>query len=120
MKPKTVPFRNNLSYRLFTEKSRLYSILNSPRRTAGEPPKYIMKYSFSHWLRRRHLRPEADNILPLLMAAGGEGISRKALGSVIDVEPSTLDGLLATMAGMGLLTVNIEDGVPVYRNSISA
>lgn len=85
-----------------------------------EPHKYIMKYSFSHWLRQRHQRPEAENILPLLMAAGAEGISRKALGSVIDLEPSTLDGLLATMAGMGLLAVNIEDGCPVYRSPISA
>lgn len=74
-----------------------------------------MKYSFSHWLRHRHLRPEADNILPVLMAVGGEGISRKALGSVIDLDPPTLDGLLSTMAGMGMLTVSVEGGVPVYR-----
>ncbi len=79
-----------------------------------------MKYAFSHWLHQRHLRHDGDNIQPLVMAAGAEGISRKALGSVIGLEPSTLDGLLAAMVDMGMLAVNIEKGIAVYRHPISA
>lgn len=74
-----------------------------------------MSYTFSHWLRQRHLRHDSDNILPLVAAAGSQGISRKALGSVIDLDPNTLDGLLATMTALGMLSINIVDGVPVYR-----
>lgn len=76
-----------------------------------------MKYAFSHWLRQRHLRHDGDNILPLVAAAGDQGISRKALGSVIDLEPNTLDGLLATMTALGMLAVNIQDGVPIYHTT---
>jgi hypothetical protein len=79
-----------------------------------------MKYTFTHWLRQRHLRHDGDNIIPLVMAAGSEGISRKALGSVISLDPATLDGILAAMAELGMLTINIEGGVPVYRSPITA
>lgn len=78
-----------------------------------------MKHAFPHWLRQRHLRHDGDNILPLVAAAGVDGISRKALSSVIQLEPQTLDGLLAAMVDMGMLTVNIENGVLVYRSPLT-
>jgi DNA-binding transcriptional regulator LsrR (DeoR family) len=78
-----------------------------------------MEYTFTTWeRRRRHLAPAADRVLPLIVAAGQAGITRRELGHALDLERDTVDGLLAGLAGVGLITVTWE-GAPVYR-SISA
>ncbi len=77
-----------------------------------------MDNSFHAWVRRRHLSPEADKVLPLIVAAGEAGITRKELGHALDLERDSVDRLLAGLAGVGLVSITWE-GAPVYR-SISA
>ena len=61
-----------------------------------------MEYSFHAWVhRRRHLSPAADRVLPLIVAAGEAGITRKELGHSLDLDRDTLEGLLAGLAGVG-------------------
>ena len=75
-----------------------------------------MKYSFHAWeRRRRHLAPEADRLLPLI--ASTAGMTRKQIGNAVDLDRNVLNQLLDGMVGMGLLTVEWEDGMPVYRTS---
>jgi len=74
-----------------------------------------MDYSFHAWRRRRHLSPSADRMLPLIVAAGEAGITRKELGHSLDLERDTVDGLLAGLVGVGLISVQWEGG-PVYRS----
>jgi hypothetical protein len=72
--------------------------------------------SFTSWeRRRRHLAPEAERILPLVAAAGTVGINRFQLGNAVDLSRETLDQLLSGLVGIGLLTLALERGVPVYR-----
>ena len=78
-----------------------------------------MEYSFTSWERKRHLTPEADRILPLVAAAGSSGMTRHQLGNAVDLDRDTLDQLLAGLAGIGLLTVAWQNGVPIYRAGIS-
>lgn len=78
-----------------------------------------MSHSFTSCVRHRHglddLRPEADNIVPLVTTAGMAGMNRKQIGSAVDLDRELLDGLLAGMVDVGLLTVVLRDGVPVFR-----
>ena len=74
-----------------------------------------MKYSFSTYAQRRHLAPESERILPLIAAAGALGMSRKQIGSAVDLDRDVLDQLLAGLVGIGMLTVAWEGGVWVYR-----
>ena len=72
--------------------------------------------SFTSWeRRRRHLAPEAERILPLVAAAGTVGMNRIQLGNAVDLSRETLDQLLSGSVGIGLLTLALERGVPVYR-----
>ncbi len=72
--------------------------------------------SFTSWeRRRRHLAPEAERILPLVAAAGTVGMNRFQLGNAVDLSRETLDQLLSGLVGIGLLTLALERGVPVYR-----
>ena len=72
--------------------------------------------SFKTWEKqRRHLAPEAERILPLVAAAGTAGMNRFQLGNVVDLSRETLDQLLSGLVGIGLLTLALERGVPVYR-----
>lgn len=79
----------------------------------------VMKYSFHTWeQRRRNISPAADRVLPLIVAAGQAGITRRELGHALDLKRDTLDQLLAGLSGVGLVSVSWE-GAPVYR-SVSA
>jgi hypothetical protein len=72
--------------------------------------------SFKSWeRRRRHLAPEAERILPLIAAAGTAGMTRRQIGNAVDLSRETLDQLLSGLVGIGLLTLALERGVPVYR-----
>ena len=76
--------------------------------------------SFKTWEKqRRHLAPEADRILPLVVAAGTVGMNRRQLGNALDLDRDIVDQLLAGLVGIGMLTVAWEGGVPVYRAEIS-
>jgi hypothetical protein len=75
--------------------------------------------SFKSWERRRHLAPEAERILPLVVSAGSVGMNRRQLGSAVDLDHETLDQLLSGLVGIGLLTVAWEGGLPVYRAGTS-
>ena len=75
-----------------------------------------MDYSFTSFERRRRLqRPKADMILPLIATSGLTGMTMKQIGSAVDLDRDVLDELLAGMVDLGLLTLVLRDGVPVYR-----
>lgn len=75
--------------------------------------------SFKTWEKqRRHLAPEAERVLPLVASAGSVEMNRRQLGSAVDLDHETLDHLLAGLVGIGLLTVALEGGLPVYRAGI--
>ena len=63
--------------------------------------------------------PEAERILPLVAAAGTVGVNRKQLGNAVYLDHETLHQLLASLVGIGLLTLAWERGVSVYRAGIS-
>ncbi len=78
-----------------------------------------MIYPFKTWAQRRqHLAPEAERILPLIVAAGPMGMNRKQIGSAVDLDRDVLDELLAGLVNIGLLTVTWGYGVLVYRTGI--
>jgi hypothetical protein len=80
-----------------------------------------MIHSFKSWeQRRRNISPEADRILPLVKAAGVYGMSRRQLGSAVDLDHDVLDQLLAGMVNVGMLTVATSINGPVYRTPISS
>ena len=74
---------------------------------------------FHHWLSHREQHgpevPEATKLMQLIAQAGPAGISRHVLGRAIELQPDTIDGLLAAMVGAGRVTVSDEDGERVYR-----
>ena len=77
-----------------------------------------MEYSFTSWdKRRRHQRPEADRILPLVAAAGQAEMNRGQIVNAVDLDHDMLDELLTGMVSVGLLTVTAGVGGPVYRTA---
>ena len=72
-------------------------------------------HSFTSWLARRDHVPTADKIIPIITQAGSTGMTRGAIGSVLDLDRDVLDQLLAGLVGAGLLVVTLENGVRVYR-----
>jgi hypothetical protein len=80
----------------------------------------LMEYSFKSWQeRRRHLAPESERILPLVVGAGTAGMTRNQIGNAIGLDKEVLDELLAGMVEIGLLTVMWRDETPVYRAGLS-
>jgi len=71
--------------------------------------------SFATWLQSKHRMPEADRVVPLIVQAGPEGLSRGQIASAIDLERDTLDELLGGLVRFGTLVVTSQDGVLVYR-----
>lgn len=79
----------------------------------------VMEYGFTSWEnRRRHLDPEAERILPLVVDAGAAGMNRMQIGNAIELDQEVLDELLAGMVEVGLLNVMWRDGLPVYLAGI--
>ncbi len=54
-------------------------------------------------------------ILPLVKAAGVSGVTRKHIGSAVELERDVLDQLLAGMVGAGLLILSRDARGPVYH-----
>jgi len=75
-----------------------------------------METSFTTWeRRRRHQRPKADMILPLIATSGLTGMNRRQIGNAVGLDRDVLDELLAGMVDLGLLSLGWRDGVAVYR-----
>ena len=91
-----------------------------PARISSPPMiNILMEYNFTSWQkRRRHLAPEADRILPLVVAARTAGMSRVQIGNAIALDQEVLNELLAGMVQIGWLTVGWRDGLPVYRAGV--
>ena len=66
--------------------------------------------SFTSYARRQHLTPEADRVLPLVVAAGSMGMNRYQIGSAVDLDRDVLDELLDGLVQMGMLLVSSERG----------
>jgi hypothetical protein len=54
----------------------------------------------------------------LLAQAGAAGIAHHDLRKAVDLEPDTLDALLAALKGIGQITVAMVNGQWVYRVNI--
>ena len=92
------------------------SYLVLSKQNATRPINTGMNYSFESWhRRRRNLEPEADRVVPLIAAAGSNGMNRKQLGSALDLDRDVLDELLDGLVSAGLLSMAWENGVPVFR-----
>jgi hypothetical protein len=75
-----------------------------------------MRYSFKSWLRRRgDPTPEADKLLPILVAAGEAGMNRKQIGDAVRLEPEILDELLDGLVRFGAVTVCYEAEGRTFR-----
>ena len=80
-----------------------------------------MDISFTAWeQRRRNISPESERILPMVKASGIYGMSRKQLGSAVDLDRDVFDQLLAGMVSAGILTMTNTVNGPVYRSPVSA
>ena len=51
----------------------------------------------------------------MVAASGSAGMNRKQIDNAVDLDRDIVDQLLAGLVGIGLLTVALEFGVPVYR-----
>jgi hypothetical protein len=73
--------------------------------------------SFSRWLAENHpLKCGAapNGILLAIQQAGPEGISRKELGDLFDMDGQLLNRLLAAYASVGQIVVSQRAGEMVY------
>jgi hypothetical protein len=76
--------------------------------------------SFVNWLAERHppkCSPAPHGVLMALKMAGPEGISRRELGNLFDLEGQLMNRLLAAYASVGLLTASEENGETLFRSS---
>ncbi len=76
--------------------------------------------SFLSWLYRKENRPDrhiaqADKLMPLLQQAGPGGMTRRQLGSAVDLDPNILDELLAALVSSGIVSLDQVGGGPRYR-----
>jgi DNA-binding transcriptional ArsR family regulator len=74
--------------------------------------------SFLTWVRQKQNRPDrhiaqSDKIIPLLQQTGG--MTRNQLGSAVDLDPNTLNQLLAALVGSGQITLDLTGGIARYR-----
>jgi len=77
-----------------------------------------MDLSFKSWEQRRHLAPEADRVLPLIAGAASTGMTRRQIGSAVQLDRQVLDDFLGGLVSASLLTLAWEGGVPVYRSFV--
>jgi hypothetical protein len=80
-------------------------------------------YDFHSWLHQRDRRqrehvPAADLVVPLVAQAGRHGLSRGEIGTAIggSLSRDALDDLLAGLVEFGLLSVERQNGVQVFRS----
>ena len=76
--------------------------------------RYLMP-SFREWLRNIVQEALAAEILPLLVARSGAGISRDDLARALRLPPETLDDLLRALAATGQVVMLKVGGRTVYR-----
>ena len=79
-------------------------------------------YDFHSWLRQRDRQqhdhvPVADKVVPLIAQAGHAGMTRGEIGKAIgdDVDRDALDDLLAGLVEFGLLKVEKQNGIQLFR-----
>jgi hypothetical protein len=77
---------------------------------------------FHSWLQQRNRKrrdhvPTADFVMPVIAAAGRQGMTRSQIGNAIQLDRSILDDLLAALVELGLLTVSKQNGFQVFYNS---
>lgn len=95
---------------------KIYLVGCPPCRMRTAPLPTNMTHSFKSW--GNDLTPEADKIVPLVAAAGASGMSRKQLGSAVELDRDVLDELLAGLVRLRILSLASEHGIPVYRAGI--
>ena len=75
--------------------------------------------SFHSWFIGRAGRPPIipppHSVVPILTRAGPQGMTRRELRDVIDLDGRLLDQLLAALASMGLIAAAREGDQMVYR-----
>jgi len=71
--------------------------------------------SFHEWLRNRAREAPAAELLPMLVARSGAGMSRDDLARALRLPPETLDDLLRALAATRQVTMLKVGGRTVYR-----
>jgi DNA-binding IclR family transcriptional regulator len=71
--------------------------------------------SFREWLRNRTREAPAAELLPMLVAQSGAGISRDGLARALRLPPETLDDLLRALTATGQVVMLTANGRTVYR-----
>jgi DNA-binding transcriptional ArsR family regulator len=74
-----------------------------------------MPTSFREWLRNRTREATFAELVPLLIAKSGAGISRDDLARALRLPPATLDDLLRALAATGQVVMLKVGGRTVYR-----
>ena len=81
--------------------------------TNCRPSRRYCEYSFKSWERRRHLIPQADRVLPLVVAEPN-GMTWRQLQAAVDLDPEILLKLVDGLMAAGMLVMRWEDCGPVY------
>ena len=71
--------------------------------------------TFWNWLKEQPRVPAADQIIPLITAAGPSGITRADLGDRLRLDRATLDQLLGAMIEMGQISMWGSGGKAVLK-----
>ena len=88
-----------------------------PTNSCPDSDRYRMG-SFSNWLAERHpgnCSPAPNGILMAIKMAGAEGITRRELGSLFDLDGELLTKLLLAFVGVGMVAASRENGQMVFR-----
>ena len=76
---------------------------------------------FTTWVQKQQIKtPEADRILPLISQSGPQGISSGELGKAITLDREVLDEFLAGLVRIGVVRVDLVNGIKVYRAAFPA
>lgn len=94
------------------------SLLYTQQIMSGTSDNYRMALPpFTSWVQQQQIKtPEADRILPLI-AAHPQGISRGVLGKATTLDREVLDDFLDGLVRVGVVRVDLVDGVRVYRTA---
>ena len=75
--------------------------------------------TFTRWLAENHppkCGAAPSGILMAIKMAGPDGISRRELGNLFDLQPQLLTKLLVAFVGVGMVGVARENGEMVFRS----
>lgn len=93
-----------------------WSSPNSKATFSTRRRKYYMPLNtYADWLTQQPHIPAADAVVPMIAAAGPEGIERGELGNRLKLDRATLDQLLQSLVDLRRIEARMENGKVVFR-----